>query len=229
MVTWKTITIAEPLLHDRADFAAARRLPADVLLLDPLIAFRDGAWDDLLQHVNSATVEVGGMLLGEVFRDEDGRIALDILHAIPALGAKQEPTYYKLTDEAWDHICKVRDEIDPDMLILGWYHSHPNLGAFYSGTDRASQKAFYNRPWNLGLVIDPYRHDLALFLGGDSARIGNGHLVSYWLRVIDPPQPPLPPEEPRYDWRLNRPFLAASMALGFLSAALLRRIWGGWR
>lgn len=228
MVTWKQITIVEPLPHDLAEFAAARSLPDDALLLDPLIAIRKQAWDDLIAHVGSERVEVGGMLLGEVFRDDGGRVALDILHAIPALGARQEPTYYKLTDEAWATICAARDAIDPEMLILGWYHSHPNLGAFFSGTDRASQRAFYNRPWNLGLVIDPYRHDLALFLGGDSERISTSHLVQYryqWVRVADPPQPPLPPQPPPFCWRIDRPAASAALLLGLLSAALLRRIW----
>ncbi len=42
-------------------------------------------------------------------------------------------------------------------MVVGWYHSHPNLGAFFSGTDRATQRAFFNRPYSVGLVVDPVR------------------------------------------------------------------------
>ncbi|MHC9538742.1 MAG: hypothetical protein AB9903_04415 [Vulcanimicrobiota bacterium] len=31
-------------------------------------------------------------------------------------------------------------------VMLGWYHSHPNIGAFFIHTDRATQKAFLNNP-----------------------------------------------------------------------------------
>ncbi|MFM9108826.1 MAG: Mov34/MPN/PAD-1 family protein [Chloroflexota bacterium] len=230
MVTWKQTYTAEPVPHDRAAFAAARSLPARAASRDPLITMRREAWQDLLAHVRSERVEVGGMLLGEVFGDERGRISLDILHAIPALGARQEPTYYKLTDEAWAHICATRDAIDPDMLIVGWYHSHPGLGVFFSGTDRASQRAFYNRPWNLGLVIDPATDDVALFLGGESERISRDHLVicdDLALPVFppDPPQPGAPAGPPAAAWRVDRQALAACLLLGLLSAALLRRVW----
>lgn len=232
MVTWKVTRTVEPALHDRAAFIAERSLPADAATIDPLIAFREEAWAGMIAHVSPEQVEVGGMLLGEVFEDPSGRLALDVLHAIPALGARQEPTYFKLTDEAWSHICAMRDAIDPEMLIVGWYHSHPNLGAFYSGTDRASQRAFYNRPWNFGLVIDPHRDDMALFLGGDSERIPIESIARYkpepapvWVHVIDPPAPRLPDAEPPIDWRLDRTDAAAAAILGCLSTALLRRIW----
>lgn len=245
MVTWKQTITVEPDRHARTEFVAARALPKAALRRDPLIAIRQEAWDDLRAHAASERVEVGGMLLGEVFRDRKGRIALDILHAIPALGARQEPTYYKLTDEAWRHICAARDAIDPDMLILGWYHSHPDLGAFFSGTDRASQRAFYNRPWNLGLVIDPIRDDLALFLGGDSERIDNDCLIPYraaavevssapgvvpagppvWVRVPDAPAPLPPTAPPPVRWAVTPADAAGFATLGLLLAAVLRRVW----
>ncbi|MGI9253066.1 MAG: Mov34/MPN/PAD-1 family protein [Thermomicrobiales bacterium] len=233
MVTWKQTWTAKPIPHDREAFIAERSLPRDAASLDPLIAIDNEAWGALLAHTQSERVEVGGMLLGDVYEDGRGRIALDIRHAIPALGALQEPTYFKLTTEAWDHICTVRDTIDRDMLIVGWYHSHPGLGAFYSGTDRASQKAFYNEPWNIGLVYDPQRDDLALFLGGDSRRLGEEHLQPFtavrqtvWSPVADGLQPPLPAAERRpVRWVVPSQATAAALA-GIVAAAALRRILG---
>jgi proteasome lid subunit RPN8/RPN11 len=235
MVTWKQTYITQPTPHDRPAFLAERSLGDGSMRLDPLIAVRRQAWDDLMTHARSEPVEVGGMLLGEVYEDADGRLALDVRHAIPALGARQEATYFKLTPEAWEHICSTRDAIDPEMLIVGWYHTHPNFGAFFSGTDRASQRAFYRERWNVGLVIDPFRDDFALFLGETSQRIGMDHLRTYDAarEPIGIPQTtirePARPVEEDSPTRLRPWFVpgdaAAAAVFGILSAALLRQFW----
>jgi proteasome lid subunit RPN8/RPN11 len=54
---------------------------------------------------------------------------------------------------------------------LGWYHSHPNLGAFFSSTDRYTQKHFFNNDYSLGLVIDPIRNEEKYFLNKNSIEI----------------------------------------------------------
>ena len=43
-------------------------------------------------------------------------------------------------------------------MVVGWYHSHPNLGAFFSGTDRRTQQAFLGNAFSIGWVIDPVRN-----------------------------------------------------------------------
>jgi len=65
--------------------------------------------------------------------------------------------------EIWD---RARDLMArAGSMVVGWYHSHPNLGAFFSGTDRATQRAFFNRPYSVGLVVDPVRGEEAWFVG----------------------------------------------------------------
>lgn len=256
MVTWSRTVTVEATPHDRAAFLAARGIdPADADIdLDPLVAVRAEAWDAVLAHVRSEPVEVGGMLLGEAFADAAGRRVVDVRHAIPALGARQESTYFRLTPEAWDHICAVRDGLGEDLLIVGWYHSHPNLGAFYSGTDRASQRAFFARPWNVGVVIDPFRHEIALFLGPESERLTTEHLVQYGADATEavapepaeaaapaavradggpPPAEPtapaiLPARPPRTLAGRIGPMAAAAL-LGLLAAGAVRRLARGRR
>jgi proteasome lid subunit RPN8/RPN11 len=55
--------------------------------------------------------------------------------------------------------------------IVGWYHSHPDLGVFFSGTDRKTQRAFFNQPHSIGLVIDPIRLQEKWFIGPDSVEL----------------------------------------------------------
>ncbi|MCY1311905.1 hypothetical protein D9M70_622700 [compost metagenome] len=55
--------------------------------------------------------------------------------------------------------------------MVGWYHSHPNLGAFFSGVDRKTQKDFFNSNYNLGLVIDPIRNEEKWFISSESIEV----------------------------------------------------------
>jgi hypothetical protein len=47
--------------------------------------------------------------------------------------------------------------------IYGWYHSHPGYGIFLSNRDRFIMQNFFNKPWNLSMVIDPVRRSFGLF------------------------------------------------------------------
>jgi len=46
------------------------------------------------------------------------------------------------------------------------------LGTFLSETDGATQKAFFGHPYSVGWVIDPFRHEQAVFIGGECHRYG---------------------------------------------------------
>jgi proteasome lid subunit RPN8/RPN11 len=52
--------------------------------------------------------------------------------------------------------------------VVGWFHSHPDIGAFFSGTDRRTQAAFFAQAFSVGWVIDPVRGEEAWFLGADA-------------------------------------------------------------
>jgi hypothetical protein len=56
-------------------------------------------------------------------------------------------------------------------MVVGWYHSHPNLGAFFSGTDRKTQRSFFSQRYSLGLVADPVRSEEAWFVGPDATAL----------------------------------------------------------
>ena len=66
-------------------------------------------------------------------------------------------------------------------MVVGWYHSHPNRGAFFSGTDRRTQRALFTQSYSIGLVIDPVRGEEAWFWGPDSIPL------SARLRIVPKP------------------------------------------
>jgi proteasome lid subunit RPN8/RPN11 len=72
--------------------------------------------------------------------------------------------------EVWNRASGL---LQSGLMVVGWYHSHPNLGVFFSGIDRATQSAFFNHPYALGLVVDPIRKERKCFFGGASEELEN--------------------------------------------------------
>jgi proteasome lid subunit RPN8/RPN11 len=130
--------------------------------------------ETVLRHLRGSPDEQGGLLLGEVFTaDESGGVAASraviVSQAIPALDFASSGISLRMEAGVWD---RARLALGPLELIVGWYHSHPGLGAFFSATDRRTQAAFFPHPYSVGWVIDPELDDEAFFVGQESAAPG---------------------------------------------------------
>ena len=146
------------------------------------------AAETIVAHVKGSRVEVGGLLLGETLAwpqhsarharagDETSEpaasatypFAVRIQVAVPARQHSQSPVFLEMDPSVWQE-SRV---LAPQLKIVGWYHSHPNLGAFFSSTDRNTQHHFFRLPHQIGLVIDPFRQETACFAGVDSRDVG---------------------------------------------------------
>lgn len=196
MVNWKRTIEFHPHPLDVEWFAHARgfRLPAEWRVggVSPLVLITESAYVALWKHARSANVEIGGMLVGHVGQDEPtGRYVVQIVGVLPAEGGASSAVSFVFTPAAWDHITAERERRWPDLVTVGWYHTHPHLGVFYSGTDRATQRAFFNRPWNVGIVIDPFAavRQVALFAGGQSESLDVTALIPIPDGITDAYEP----------------------------------------
>jgi proteasome lid subunit RPN8/RPN11 len=52
---------------------------------------------------------------------------------------------------------------DKNLRVLGWWHSHINLGCFLSITDIHTQEYFFPAPYQVALVVDPIRDEFKFF------------------------------------------------------------------
>jgi len=48
-------------------------------------------------------------------------------------------------------------------MVVGWYHSHPNLGCFLSKRDIRTQKENYTEWYHCALVIDHFSNEMEFF------------------------------------------------------------------
>jgi proteasome lid subunit RPN8/RPN11 len=137
------------------------------------IAITAHAHATALQHLAGHPEECGGLLLGEVFADGDDAAhsrAVLVTQAIAAEAFASTAVSLRMSSDVWE---RARRRLDPLELVVGWYHSHPGLGAFFSATDRRTQRAFFPHAYSVGWVVDPASNESAWFVGRDATPSGS--------------------------------------------------------
>ena len=105
-------------------------------------------------------IEVMGLMIGRFYRDEHGVYAI-----------VDRPVSSKLISDRFgvsfdkDSMEELFDSLDMDdgESIVGWYHSHLDIGCFMSPTDIATQNGLFGGECGFALVIDPVRKEIKIF------------------------------------------------------------------
>jgi proteasome lid subunit RPN8/RPN11 len=119
---------------------------------------------DMEVHAASDTsVELGGVLLGGQYHDEDGQPFVVITDSLRAQHYESTKGSFKFTKDTWTQINRQRNDFSPELAMVGWYHTHPDWGVFLSGMDMFICNHFFNKPLDVAYVIDPCRGDRAFF------------------------------------------------------------------
>ena len=136
----------------------------------PYIFFEDSAYDQMWKDASRDTSrEHGGILVGEPFEDPGGRYYVVIRAAVAAHEPSGSPTHLQFRPESWKPIWdKLYSE--PTLRIVGWYHTHPRLGVFLSGTDLRTQRLYFAAPWQIAIVIDPPAGEIGYFFGSSGKK-----------------------------------------------------------
>ena len=121
----------------------------------------------ILDHVRSDTsVELGGVLFGRAFHvPERDCFVTVVTHSAAGHGARSGAASLEIGTEAWSSILADANRAAVEDPVVGWYHSHPNLGVFLSGVDRRTQQAHFPHEWSVALVVDPVRNRFGAFTG----------------------------------------------------------------
>jgi len=184
---------------------------------------------DFLSHDTQR--EHGGVLVGESFYDPiENRYFAVIRTAIPALESEGSSVHLQFTSDTWKFISGLIEDEFPTLTIIGWYHSHPGLGVFMSATDRATQKAFYNHPWNLAVVVDPIAQKTGWFYGSDCETLDYHDVYAYTEPLSTEPIIPSPaveisPLEDEYRQRYHFKNLRWLLPFGILIGPILVGVW----
>ena len=139
-------------------------------------------------HASSDTrVELGGVLLGGQCEDQDGNPFVLVLDSLRAEHYQSSSSHFKFTHDTWTEITRQRDGFADDLEMVGWYHTHPNLGVFLSSMDRFICDHFFNRPLDVALVVDPLRGDRGWFYWSHGTSSLRGRVAG--VERSEPPDP----------------------------------------
>ncbi len=128
-----------------------------------------------------------GLLVGDWARDADGlvyAVAWDLLTG--ALEAS--PVSVRYSPEGLVEVARGLDAQRAEYVIVGWYHTHLDLGVFMSDRDLRTQRGGFPHGHQVAVVVDPHRKVAGAFANG---RGGPGtepcRLVAYaeWEGIRD--------------------------------------------
>jgi proteasome lid subunit RPN8/RPN11 len=116
--------------------------------------------------------EVGGWMAGRYCKDalsDELFIVIDTI--LPAVYTEQGAAHLTFTGDTQIALHNHLEEHFPDKVFLGWYHTHPRMGVFFSQWDAWLHQNFIPEPWQVALVIEPHRS-----IGGFFIRQPDGSL-----------------------------------------------------
>jgi len=97
--------------------------------------------------------EVGGYLLGIPLIDKNTNNKATFIKFMHIAEYVSTPSHVTMNPKSLmhvDHLCKKTSS-----LLVGYYHSHPNLSVFQSGEDVENFKMYYPEIYQVAIVIDP--------------------------------------------------------------------------
>ncbi len=143
----------------------------------------------ILAHATSDTTrEVGGVLVGSLV-GEPGEHVVEVSGWIAARHTEASRTSVTFTPDTWAAVHEEKERRYPDERIVGWYHTHPNLGIFLSQHDLFIHRNFFREPWQVALVVDPVREERGFFVW---LREGDIRSVPYFILAQPPGRSLLP-------------------------------------
>ncbi len=121
----------------------------------------------VMAHCQSSREEVGGILVGRAMQYEttsqDPEECIVLLEqAVPSRMGENSAVRVQMDTEIWDRVAPL---LHSGQMVVGWYHSHPGLGVFFSSMDRKTQAAYFSQHYTVGWVIDPIGGQEKVFCG----------------------------------------------------------------
>ena len=177
--------------------------PYDDERLEPVVSvfMTRPAYIRVCVHACSESIEVGGAMIGEWCADrETGEQFVVVKHVLPARFTRQGAVYLTFTQ---DSLVDLHDQIEkrfPGEKIIGWYHTHPQMGVFLSHYDTWLHSHFFPEPWQVALVVEPYSSIAGFFIRQTNGNLdptryfgfyemdgANGHSIVRWhnLQKVD--------------------------------------------
>lgn len=140
-------------------------------LADYYIRQEDNTYDPKVEH--------GAFLIGQYIRLENSSYEIYVDQLLKVIPENNSSSTIEFGSQAWTALDDVLSK-NPDSTALGWFHTHPGHGIFLSPADLNVSYTYFNRPYQIALLLDnmsPVKND-SLVLGIFSFK-NNGEINNY--------------------------------------------------
>jgi proteasome lid subunit RPN8/RPN11 len=128
------------------------------------VCFTRKTYDDIIDHsFLDDKIELGGVLIGELRKDEYGAY-LFVIGIIRGKYSASTTSQFTFTHETWNYINSIKDKEFPEKKIVGWYHTHPKFGIFLSEMDLFIHENYFSQPYLIAFVTDPVNKSEGCFV-----------------------------------------------------------------
>ena len=133
------------------------------------IFIREYILNDIDSYLSTdKTKELGGVLLGNVYKDNEGKIFVVIDDIVIANFTVANISRLTFTHETWNQINQDIEKNHKDKIIVGWFHSHPGHTVFLSSYDKFIHENYFNLKFMVAYVYDPVLQDRGFFFWRES-------------------------------------------------------------
>jgi len=116
--------------------------------------------------------EVGGWMAGKYCQDQlSDELFIVVDTVLPALYTDQGAAHLTFTGDTQVALYDRLEKDHPGKTLVGWYHTHPRMGVFFSQWDAWLHQNFFPHAWQVALVIEPHSS-----FGGFFIRQADGEL-----------------------------------------------------
>ncbi len=175
----KLIPLYDPSIRDRV-FSKGKIRDNELLIF-----VEERHIESILQHVQKyRNREVGGVFVGGYYEYNTLRY-VEICGVIPAAHTVSRGLSLRFTHDTWKDIRQKMEQSFPGERLLGWYHSHPKSGIYFSGNDIFIHENFFSLPWQIAIVADPLQQKIGFFQWkGKSVERCGYYFVSDSLSIV---------------------------------------------
>jgi len=142
-------------------------------------ALEDFIWQQTLSPLNEGNAEIpeiGGIIMGKAYRQKNTRIYK--IHAKQFVPINPEYHDVYRFEFSRESIAKdlgdIQDE-HPDLILVGWFHTHPGHGLFLSKPDLRIHDSFFKESYQFAMEIDTLteKYDTAFFTRMKNNKVNN--------------------------------------------------------
>ena len=127
----------------------------------PIFVYETALEEILEYSEQDRSHELGGFLIGGLH--VDGGEYVEVRHFVHAEAAHSRAASLTFTHQTWSRLrCEIEQRF-PEEMVVGWQHTHPNLGVFLSAYDVFLHRNFFGEPWQIAMVVDPQRQEFGFF------------------------------------------------------------------